>query len=109
MAEMPETIKKEVDGRVQVKPFDPEGSDYDYATAESAGMKPDETGHWSSREPKSGQILKGRKHETFHKTEAGEAAAGMEIYKGDAGKYYSRPKEGRDMGEAGKKWTDTFK
>lgn len=71
--------------------FDPEGSGYDYETAKSSGIKPDKTGHWPSREPKSGQILKGRKHPTYEKTVKGEDEAGYEIYK-DGGKYYSRPK-----------------
>ena len=71
--------------------FDPEGEGYDYETAEKHGMKPDETGHWYSREPKTGQILKGRKHSTFALTEEEERKAGYEIYKGKDGKYYSRP------------------
>ena len=73
--------------------FDPEGSGYDYDTAEKAGMKPDSTGHWSSREPKSGRILKGRKHKTWNKTVKGEQKAGYEIYKGKDGYYYSRKKK----------------
>ena len=73
--------------------FDPEGSGYDYASAEAAGLGPDETGHWPSRNPETGQILKGRKHPTFHKTVEGEAQAGYEIYKGKDGKYYSRKKK----------------
>jgi hypothetical protein len=72
--------------------FDPEGSGYDYDTAKRAGMKPDKTGHWSSREPKSGLILKGRKHKTWHLTVQGEKEAGYEIYKKN-GRYYSRPKK----------------
>ena len=74
------------------EPFDPEGSGYDYESAIKAGIKPDETGHWASRDPVTGLILKGRGHETFHKTIAGEEAAGYEIYKGEDGRYYSRPK-----------------
>lgn len=73
--------------------FDPEGDGYDKDTAISAGLKPDSTGHWPSRNPKTGQILKGRKHKTFHLTEEGEKAAGYEISKGDDGKYYSRPRK----------------
>lgn len=73
------------------KPFDPEGSGYDYETAKAAGIEPDKTGHWPSRDPKTGQILKGRKHKTFKLTEQGELEAGFEIYKGKDGKYYSRP------------------
>jgi hypothetical protein len=71
--------------------FDPEGSDYDYDTAQKAGLGPDETGHWPSRDPKSGKILKGRKHPTFHLTVEGEKAAGYVIKKGDDNRYYSQP------------------
>ena len=86
--------------------FDPEGEGYDIDTAVAAGMKPDKTGHWQSRNPSTGQILKGRKHTTFNLTEEGEAKAGYEIYKGDDGKYYSRKKKQqfkdfKDLQEAG--------
>ena len=70
--------------------FDPEGSGYDYKTAKKFGIKPDKTGHMPSRAP-SGQILKGRKHKTYHKTEKGEKEAGYVIEKEKDGKYYSRP------------------
>ena len=78
--------------------FDPEGDGYDYETARRSGMRPDETGHWQSRVangPDEGQILKGRKHKTFHLTEKGEAEAGFEIFKSENGKYYSREKKGK--------------
>ena len=72
------------------KKFDPEGSDYDYESAKAAGMKPDETGHWSSRVAQSGLLLKGRKHKTWHKTVKGEKKAGYRIYKSRMnGRYYS--------------------
>ena len=45
--------------------FDPEGSGYDYRAAEECGLGPDDKGHWPSRCPQSGQLLKGRKHETW--------------------------------------------
>ena len=48
--------------------FDPEGTDYDYDTASQYGIEPDETGHWQSRVPETGLILKGRNHPTFSKT-----------------------------------------
>ena len=70
--------------------FDPEGSGYDYETAGKYGIKPDKTGHMPSRAP-SGQILKGRKHETYEKTLKGEKEAGYVIEKGKDKKYYSRP------------------
>ena len=72
--------------------FDPEGTGYDHASAKSAGIKPDLTGHWQSRDPKTGLILKGKNHPTFYKTVAGEKKAGYEIYKGKNGRYYSRKK-----------------
>lgn len=73
-------------------PFNPEGKDYDYKSAIKLGLKPDKTGHWPSRDPKSGMLLKGRKHPTWNKTVEGESSAGFEIYQKNDGRYYSRPK-----------------
>ena len=74
------------------KKFDPEGSGYDYDSAKKYGMTRDEkTKHWQSREPKTGLLLKGRGHKTWHKTVTGEEKAGYEIYKKD-GRYYSKKK-----------------
>jgi hypothetical protein len=70
--------------------FDPEGTGYDYITAKRNGMTPDKTGHWSSREPNTGQILKGRQHKTYPLTVQGEINAGYTINKGKDGKYYSQ-------------------
>lgn len=75
------------------KKFDPEGSGFDYDTAIKSGAKPDKSGHWPSRAPNSGQLLKGHKHKTWHKTVEGEKKAGYVIYKGKNGKYYSKPKK----------------
>lgn len=75
--------------------FDPEGSGYDTETARRFGIQPDETGHMPSRAP-NGQLLKGRKHPTFHKTVAGETGAGFQITKGEDGKYYSQKSEAAD-------------
>ena len=73
--------------------FDPEGSGYDYKTAEKAGLTPDSTGHWPSRDPKSGQMLKGKKHPTYSKTVEGESKMGYEIKRSVlTGKYYSNKK-----------------
>lgn len=80
------------------KKFNPEGKGYDYETARSAGLKPNKTGHWPSREPKSGVILKGTGHETFNKTKAAEARHGYEIHKKKDGRYYSRKKRGGTWG-----------
>ena len=57
--------------------FDPEGSDYDYESAMKAGLKPqpvegDTVPHWPSRDPKTGLLLKGRKHHTWDLLEKGE-------------------------------------
>ena len=72
--------------------FDPEGSGYDMETAKAAGLKADKTGHWPSRDPKTGMLLKGRKHETWHLTEKGEEESGYKIISKD-GRYYSIPKD----------------
>lgn len=74
--------------------FDPEGKGYDYRTAEAGGMKRDSSGHMGSRDPKTGQMLKGRRHPTWHLAVEGERKAGYEIYKGKDGRYYSRKMEG---------------
>ena len=47
------------------KPFDPEGMGYDYTTAELHGIKPDITGHYPSRVPSTGLLLKGKTHPTW--------------------------------------------
>ena len=82
---------EDIENPYEFEPFDPEGSGYDYRTAIDAGLFADETGHWPSREPQSGRILKGRSHPTFYLTEQGEKEAGMEISQGEGGYYYSQP------------------
>jgi len=74
------------------KKFSPEGTGYDYTSAERHGIKPDQTGHWQSRVPSTGLLLKGKKHKTWYLTEKGEKEAGYEIYK-KRGRYYSRKKK----------------
>ena len=73
------------------KKFDPEGSGYDYQTALKNNMEP-KNAHWSSREAKTGVLLKGKKHTTWNKLVKGEEVAGYEIYKKN-GRYYSRKKK----------------
>ena len=73
------------------KKFDPEGTDYDYDSAQEYGIQPDSTGHWQSRIPETGLLLKGRKHKTWPLTVKGESDAGYEIYK-QGSRYYSRKK-----------------
>jgi hypothetical protein len=65
--------------------------EYDYESAIKAGLIPDETGHWPSRDPETGLILKGKKHPTFDKTIEGEKEAGYKMYRKD-GRIYSKPK-----------------
>ena len=68
--------------------FDPEGEGYDIETAKKYGITPDKTGHYPSRIPQTGLILKGRKHKTWSLTEEGEKKAGYKIKKiGD--RYFS--------------------
>jgi len=74
-------------------PFDPEGSGYDYSSAIKAGLKPDDTGHWPSRDPKTGMLLKGSGHLTWGKTLAGEEDEGNAIRRREDGRYYSFPKK----------------
>ena len=69
--------------------FDPEGDGYDYRTAKAAGIKEGSDGHWPSREPKSGRLLKGRKHKTFEKGVKADKALGYEIEKRADGRYYT--------------------
>ena len=73
----------------KARKFDPEGAGYDYETARRYGLKRNPEGRMPSRAP-SGQLLKGRKHETWDKTVEGEKQMGYEIYKGKDGRYYSR-------------------
>lgn len=73
--------------------FDPEGSGYDFKTASQHGIEPDKTGHWPSRVPETGRVLKGRKHPTFSKTVEADARLGYEVYRGKDGFYYSHPKK----------------
>ena len=78
-------------GRQKIS-FNPEGKGYDMETALQYGLEPDEKGHWPSRVPETGLLLKGRKHKTWFKTKRIEAEIGCKIVrKGKFGKgrYYS--------------------
>lgn len=77
-------------GEASAVQFDPDGTGYDYDSARAAGLSADDTGHWPSRNPDTGQILKGKGHETFNLTVEGEEKAGYKIEKGADGKYYSQ-------------------
>ncbi len=70
------------------KEFDPESDEYDYMTARELGFGPDETGHWPSRDPNTGLLLKGSAHPTWSKTIEEEQKIGNQIIQKD-GRYYS--------------------
>src|SRR4249920_2608850 len=79
----------------QDKPFDPEGSGYDYKTARLAGLKPrpvpdDDVPHWPSRDPQTGMLLKGRSHPTFNLGVEHDRQEGYGLEKKN-GRYYSQP------------------
>ncbi len=71
------------------KSFDPEGSGYDNATARSLGLGPNKSGHFPSRVPSTGLILKGKLHPTFQKTLDAEKKRGNVVRKRKDGRYYS--------------------
>jgi len=96
-------------------PFDPEGSDYDYYTARSAGMGPTGTGenagHWGSvtMAPKALKVkyklpeesyilLKGKNHPTWDLAVKGEEERGFEVKK-IGNRYFSVPKEQQEEQE----------
>ena len=65
--------------------------DYDHEYASKIGVKPDKSGHRQSIDPKTGKILKGRKHPTMYKTKKTDKALGYKHKKID-GEWYSLPK-----------------
>jgi len=73
--------------------FDPEGAGYDYLSAQRYGLEPSGPKgkeHWPSRVPGTGLLLKGRQHETWHKTVAAEKKLGMGIFQVGT-RSYSQP------------------
>jgi hypothetical protein len=85
--------------------FDPEGDGYDYATAETVGMKANDDGHWGSVAPVSPELieklklpkesyilLKGRKHKTWDLAVAAEKDRGFKVIKFGE-RYISVPEE----------------
>lgn len=59
---------------------------YDY----SAGEYDSNTQHWSSRDPKTGLLLKNPKHTTFYKSVLEDEKLGYELYKDiSTGRYYT--------------------
>jgi len=71
------------------KTFDPEGSGYDHTTAKVLGLGPNKLGHFPSRVPSTGLILKERNHPTYNKTIESEKKRGNVIRKRKDGRYYS--------------------
>lgn len=78
-----ETAKKTVKAlkEKRKKKFDPQGGEFDIESARKAGIKRDASGHFQSRIPETGLILKGAAHPTFFKTIRGERKAGFTIRK----------------------------
>ena len=68
-------------------------SDYDYYNAHPSNAPTEKGGHWSSRNPKTGQLLKREGHPTFDLMIEGEKQAGYNIIKGLDGNLYSVPNE----------------
>ena len=80
------------------KKFDPEGEDYDYDTAKEAGLEPkavedDDVPHWPSRDPRTGVLLKGKKHKTFQLGVDEDAKLGYKLRKRDDGRYVTEKEE----------------
>ena len=71
-------------------PFDPSGSGYDYESAHQAGMGRGEGGHYGSRRPDDGLMLKGVKHPTFDTAISDDNALGYVAQERD-GRYYTEP------------------
>lgn len=80
------------------KKFDPESDDYDYETAKEAGLGPQEAegenkGHWPSRDPRTGVMLKGKKHPTFQTAVDEDAKLGYKLRKREDGRYVTEKDE----------------
>ena len=100
-------------GNMERHQFDPEGPNFDYASALAAGMKPrvssvDGKPHWGSVRPAtpaeqrrydipsdSYLMLKGRGHKTWHKGVAGEKSRGYRVERA-GGRYWSVPEGVRE-------------
>lgn len=74
------------------------GSDYDYFNAAPENMPQENDGHWDSRNPHTGQLLKSPNHPTYNLLLEGENQAGYKIQKiGD--REYSFPNGHRFGGD----------
>ena len=74
------------------KRFDPKGRGYDYTGARAAGLRPNSSGKWPSRDPRTGLLFKGLNHRTFSQTRGAETRLGHEIKEGPGGRYFSLKK-----------------
>lgn len=81
------------DSSAEEDDFDPEGDGYDKKGAKAAGLEPDDTGHWPTRDPKTGVIFKGRKHPTIEKSIAADKELGYTMRKRPDGRYESQKDE----------------
>jgi len=90
-------IPVDTEGVSDMLPFDPEGLGYDYNTATQVGGMQDSNGHWASRDPNTGMILKGMQHPTIDKTIQDEEFIGNIVSKGEDGRYYSNPPRKEDL------------
>jgi hypothetical protein len=71
--------------------FDPESDQYDYKTAGDAGLeRSKENNHLGSLDPRTGMVLKGRRHHTWDMMVDAETKMGNVVVKGKDGRYYSR-------------------
>ena len=74
--------------------FDPEGKGYDYAGAGFDVIRNPVTKKMSSRNPRTGQMLKGQKHETAILSRLADDKAGyLQAKLFPRGKYYSYKKK----------------
>ena len=81
------------------KPWSPESGDYNYGLAIQGGLSPDSSGHWPSRLPQTGAILKGSKHPTYQKSIEAEKALGNEVI---GGHFSYTPDQAAKLKEAAK-------
>jgi len=69
-------------------------------TAREFGVKPDQYGHWPSRIPQTGMLLKGRGHESWNLLAEEEQKMGNVIFN-KGGRYFSMSPEDADRAQSG--------
>lgn len=60
--------------------FDPRGKGFDTKSSRASGAKRGAQGHLPSRDPRTGQVLKGLKHSTFDRAIRADAKAGFKPF-----------------------------